>query len=69
MGMLTTKVRPLRIISGLRPIQSASIPAKSVEKTAPSITTATIMESSAAVSDEVACRYGSAPPMMPMSMP
>ncbi len=44
MGMLTTKVRPLRIISGLRPIQSASIPANMVEKTAPSSTAATTME-------------------------
>ena len=36
---------PLRIISGLRPIQSASIPANSVEKTLPSSTAATMMES------------------------
>ena len=68
-GMLTTNVRPLRTMSGLRPIQSAIMPAKSVEKTLPSSTAATITESCAWVRPDVASRYGYAPPMMPTSMP
>ena len=44
-GMLRMNAVPLRIMSGLRPIQSASRPAKSVEKTQPSSTAATMMES------------------------
>ena len=67
--MLTTNAHPLRIISGLRPIQSASSPENSVENTLPSSTAATMNESCDAVSPEVACRYGTAPPMMPTSMP
>ena len=55
-GMLSEKVTPLKIMSGLRPIQSARMPAKSVEKTLPSRTAATMTESSAAVSPEVASR-------------
>jgi len=53
-GMLRKNVSPLTIINGLRPIQSASTPANKVEKTLPSSTAATITESSAAVSFEVA---------------
>src|SRR5438067_13902473 len=41
--MLTTNVRPLRTIKGLRPIQSASSPANRVEITLPSSTAATII--------------------------
>ena len=54
--MLKTKATPLRIIIGLRPIQSASAPANRVEKTLPKSTAATITESSAAVRREVASR-------------
>ncbi len=54
--MLNTKAHPLRIISGLRPIQSASSPENSVENTLPSSTAATITESCAAVSPDVASR-------------
>ena len=43
--MLTTNAQPLRIISGLRPIQSASSPENSVENTLPSSTAATMTES------------------------
>ena len=53
---LTMKDRPLRIIRGLRPIQSASMPAKRVEKTLPSRTAATMMESCDGSSLEVASR-------------
>ena len=56
MGMAATKMTPQRFISGLRPIQSASMPAKSVEKTPPSIMTATMMESSAGVPEKVSFR-------------
>ena len=68
-GMLTTNNEPLRIINGFLPIQSASRPANSVENTLPSSTAATITESCAAVSPDVASRYGSAPPIMPTSIP
>ena len=54
--MLTTNAQPLKIISGLRPIQSASNPENSVENTLPNSTAATMNESSDAVSPEVACR-------------
>ena len=54
--MLSANVHPLRIISGLRPIQSASTPANSVDSTLPSNTAATITESCEAVSPEVAAR-------------
>ena len=57
------------IISGLRPIQSASSPANNVEITLPSSTAATMIESWPAFRPEVASRYGSAPPMMPTSTP
>ena len=67
--MESVKAQPARIISGLRPIQSASSPANSVEKTLPSSTAATTIESSAGVRCEVASRYGNAPPMMPTSIP
>ena len=67
--MLSTKAVPLTIIRGLRPIQSASSPANSVENTLPSSTAATIMESWPGVRCDVASRYGNAPPMMPTSMP
>ena len=50
------KATPLRIISGLRPIASAITPAKSVEMTLPSRTAATMTESCAGVSLEVASR-------------
>jgi hypothetical protein len=56
MGMAMTKATPQRFISGLRPIQSANIPAKSVEKTPPSIMAATMTESSAVVPWKVAAR-------------
>jgi hypothetical protein len=68
-GMLNTKIAPLTTINGLRPIQSASRPAKRVEKTLPRRTAATMIESWLPVSFDVASRYGSAPPMMPTSMP
>ena len=68
-GMLITNAIPLRIMSGLRPIQSASRPANSVENTLPSSTAATMIESWAPFRFDVASRYGSAPPMMPTSMP
>ena len=55
-GMLNANAHPLRIISGLRPIQSASNPANNVESTLPSSTAATITESAEAVSPEVAAR-------------
>ena len=55
-GMLSANVHPLRIMSGLRPIQSASIPAKSVDSTLPSSTAATITESCDAVRPDVAAR-------------
>ena len=69
MGILTTKAMPLRIISGLRPIQSASSPANRVEITLPSNTAATMMESWPTFSPEVASKYGRAPPIMPTSTP
>ena len=55
-GMLRTNTAPLRIISGLRPIQSASSPENRVENTLPSSTAATITETCEAVRPEVACR-------------
>ena len=54
--MLATNARPLKIISGLRPIQSASKPENSVENTLPSSTAATMNESCDGFSPEVACR-------------
>ena len=54
--MLRTKIAPLINISGLRPSQSASSPAKRVEKTLPSNTAATMIESWPALSPEVASR-------------
>jgi hypothetical protein len=47
---------PLTVISGLRPIQSASIPANNVEMTLPSSTAATMKESWPAFSPEVASK-------------
>ncbi len=69
MGTPITNNTPLNIIIFFRPNKSASVPAKSVEKTAPSKTAATIKESSLELSSEVASRYGSAPEMMPTSTP
>ena len=60
---------PLKTISGLRPSQSASSPANSVEKTLPSSTAATMIDNCDGVSFDVASRYGNAPPIMPTSMP
>ena len=55
-GMLATKSTPLAAMSHLRPIQSASMPAKSVEITLPRSTAATMNESWPAFSPEVASR-------------
>jgi hypothetical protein len=43
--MRNTKTAQLITINGFRPIQSASSPAKSVEKTLPRSTAATIIDS------------------------
>ena len=51
-----TNITPLSAISGLRPIQSASKPAKSVEITLPSNTAATTIESWPELRPEVASR-------------
>ncbi len=74
--MLATKRMPLNAISFLRPIKSANTPANSVEMTLPSSTAATMMESwpalmscPVAASLNVASKYGSAPAMMPTSIP
>jgi hypothetical protein len=56
--MLTINASPLRIISGLRPSESASTPANNVENTLPSSTAVTITESCAAVRREVAIQIG-----------
>jgi hypothetical protein len=55
-GILRTNVTPLRIISGLRPMESAIAPANSVERTLPNKTAATMTESCADVRLEVASR-------------
>src|SRR6516162_2970897 len=68
-GMLTTNINPLKIISGLRPIQSASRPANSVEITLPRSTAATTIDNCPAFSREVASRYGKAPAIIPTSTP
>ena len=52
-GILSTKTKPLIIINGLRPIQSASSPANKVEITLPSSTAATMMDSCPAFRCEV----------------
>ena len=56
MGMLTTNMTPLTAIRALRPIQSASSPAKSGEITLPNKTAANTMESSARFNPDVASR-------------
>ena len=68
-GMLMTNIPPLKAISDLRPIQSASNPANKVEITLPSNTAATTIESWPALRPDVASRYGRAPAMMPTSTP
>ena len=68
-GTLMTNSTPLKIIMVLRPSQSASTPANSVEITLPSKTAATMKESWPAFSPDVASRYGSAPEIMPTSTP
>ena len=69
MGMLATNNRPLNAITLLRPRRSDNMPAKSVEITLPRRTAATMKESCSASSPDVASRYGSAPAMMPTSIP
>ena len=54
--MLMTNMTPLSAMSDLRPIQSASNPANSVEITLPSSTAATTIESWPALNLEVASR-------------
>ena len=68
-GMLATKQAPLNTIIFLRPSQSASRPAKRVEMTLPSKTAATTNDNCPALNPEVASMYGSAPAMIPTSMP
>jgi hypothetical protein len=74
-GTLTTNSAPLTISIVLRPSPSASAPAKSVEIIVPSATAATTNEICCAFnklpsgSVNVACKYGSAPEIMPTSTP
>jgi hypothetical protein len=67
--MLATNNNPLKNMIERRPKRSDNMPAKSDESTLPNSTAATIYDNCCESKPDVSFKYGSAPAIIPTSMP